>query len=62
MKTTEHMDHLATIALGAGLGYLLLSQIPAHAHLAAFALVFVGAFARAFTLPMMRRQARGGSP
>lgn len=60
MKALTHLDQLATLALGGGLGYLLLSQVSAHAHLIAWALVLAGAIVRAATLPAMRKQARKG--
>jgi hypothetical protein len=60
MKLRAQLDQLATLALGAGLGYFLLSRLPTHAFLMAWALVLVGACVRAGTLPALRREFRRG--
>lgn len=60
MRTRVWLDQLATMALGAGLGYIVLSTLSAHAHVVAWILVLAGAIVRSAVLPTLHRQGQRG--
>lgn len=60
MRIRLYLDQLATMALGAGLGYIVLSRLTAHAHLIAWLLILTGAIVRTAVLPTLQKQDRRG--